>query len=310
MTVTIDTGSRRIEISNEDKVFFPGADISKGDLARYYNRVGDTMLPHVMDRALTLHRFPDGIGGKGFFQKEAPDYFPGWIARASLAKEEGTVDYPVCTEKATLVYLVDQGCITPHVWLSKTDQPDRPDRMIFDLDPPEQSYDIGLLHEVAGAVHESLDGYGLPSFVMTTGSAGYHVLVPLDTSAPFEQVRVVSRRLAEQVVQRLPDSATAEPRKDRREGKIFIDYLRNSYAQTTVAPYAVRALPRAPVATPIRWSELPDSTPQSWTLENIFRRLGQIDDPWGGLPEFDGVAIGDLAADIDREEGDNGPSDR
>jgi bifunctional non-homologous end joining protein LigD len=310
VTVLVDAGSRQVEISSEDKIFFPDAGISKGDLAEYYNRVGDIMLPHVVDRALTLHRFPDGIEGEGFFQKETPDYFPEWISRAPLAKEGGTVVYPVCTEKATLVYLVDQGCITPHVWLSRTDRPENPDRMVFDLDPPDDSEDLGLLHDTARGVRDSLDDLGVPSFVMTTGSAGYHVLVPLDASVAFDDVRAVSRRLAERVVQRFPDSTTVEQRKDRRDGKIFIDYLRNSYAQTTVAPYAVRALPRAPVATPIRWDELADSTPRTWTLDNIFRRLGQIDDPWQDLSGIDGVAAGDIAAVIDQQKDENGPDDR
>lgn len=312
MTVLVDSGSRRIEVSNADKVFFPDAGVTKGDLVEYYDRIGETMLPHVIDRALSLHRFPDGIEGDGFFQKDTPDHFPDWIARESLEKEGGTVDYPVCEEKATLVYIADQGSITPHVWLSKVDRPEHPDRMIFDFDPAEGSEDLDMLHGVVGWVGDRFDGMGIPAYVMTTGSAGYHVLVPLDRSAEFEAAHEVARRLSELIVALLPDETTVAQRKDRREGKVFVDYLRNSYAQTTVAPYSVRALPGAPIATPISWDELSNSQPRSWSIGNIFRRLGQVDDPWRDLPEHGGIAAADLVSLIDQdaeEEDENESSD-
>jgi bifunctional non-homologous end joining protein LigD len=308
--MTVEPGRRQIEVSNVDKVFFPAAGLTKGDLVDYYDRIGETMLPHVRDRALSLHRFPDGIEGNSFFQKDTPDYFPDWIGRKTLKKEGGTVDYTVCEEKATLVYVADQGCITPHVWLSKVDRPEHPDRMIFDFDPPEGSEDVRLLHQVVRSGRELLNDIDVPAFVMTTGSAGYHVLVPLDRSAHFDEVRQLSRRLSEHLVVAMPEVTTVAQRKDRREGKIFIDYLRNSYAQTTVAPYSVRARPEAPIATPISWDELSGSEPRSWTMENIFRRLGQVDDPWGDLPDLDGVSPRDIASAIEAEEDENDPSDK
>jgi bifunctional non-homologous end joining protein LigD len=310
MTVTVESGSRRIEVSNADKVFFPDSGITKGDLVEYYDRIGETMLRHVVDRALSLHRFPDGIEGEGFFQKDTPDHFPDWIARESLKKEGGTVDHPVCEEEATLAYIADQGCITPHVWLSRVDRPDHPDRMVFDFDPPEADPDLGQLHHVVGSVGDRFDELGIPSLVMTTGSAGYHVLVPLDRSADFDAAHEVARKLSEQIVGLLPDETTAAQRKDRREGKVFVDYLRNSYAQTTVAPYSVRALPGAPIATPISWDELSRSEPRSWSMGNIFRRLGQVDDPWRSLPDHPGIAVADIASLIDQggEEKDENES--
>lgn len=299
MTTTIEAGGRRIEVSNTDKVFFPDNGITKGEVVEYYHRIGETMLPHAVDRPLTLHRFPDGIGSEGFFQKNTPDHFPDWITRERLEKEGGTVVYPVCTELATLVYIADQGCITPHVWLSRVDRPHEPDRMIFDLDPPEGSEDIGLLHDAVRAVKGSLDDLGVPSFLMTTGSAGYHVLVPLDGSDDFDVVHDLSRRLARGVVERFPDLTTVEQRKDQRDGKVFVDYLRNSYAQTTAVPYSLRALPGAPVATPIEWDELGDSEPRRWSIGNIFRRLGQVDDPWHRLADTDVISAAEITERIE-----------
>ncbi len=299
MTTTFEAGGRKIEVSNTDKIFFPDDGITKGEVVEYYDQIGETMLPHVIERPLTLHRFPDGIDSEGFFQKNTPDYFPDWITRETLEKEGGSVVYPVCTELATLVYIADQGCITPHVWLSRVDRPFEPDRMIFDLDPPEGSEDIGLLHDAVRAVKGLLDDLDIPSFLMTTGSTGYHVFVPLDRSDDFDVVRDLSHRLAGMVVERFPDSTTVKQRKKQREGRVFVDYLRNSYAQTTVAPYSLRALPRAPAATPIEWDELGDSEPRRWGMGNILRRLGQIDDPWQGLADMDGISAAEITERIE-----------
>jgi bifunctional non-homologous end joining protein LigD len=310
VTLVIEAGSHEIEVSNADKVFFPESGITKGDLAEYYGRIAGTMLPHVADRALSLHRFPDGIDGGGFFQKETPDYFPDWIPRKSLEKEGGTVEYPVCEDEATLVYLADQGCITPHVWLSRVDRPRNPDRLIFDLDPPEDSSEMPPLHDAVRAVREVLDSVDLPSFLMTTGSAGYHVLAPLDRSAGFDGARELSKRLARSVMDLAPEITTVAQRKNRREGKVFVDYLRNSYAQTSVAPYSVRALPGAPVATPMEWDELSGSEPRSWSIENIFRRLGQREDPWRDLPATQGAAVDEVIRLLDEQGGQDGSSDQ
>lgn len=303
MSRALESGGRHIEISNPDKVFFPESGITKGDLVEYYDRVGDVMAPHAMHRPIAMHRFPDGIQSEGFFAKQAPDYFPDWIARATLDKEDGTVTHVVCEEKATLVYLADQGCITPHTWLSQADRPRHPDRMIFDLDPPEGSGDVERLHDVVAAIGRLLDDLDVEGHVMTTGSSGYHVVLPLDASGDFEEAHGLARRIAGMVVERLPDLTTVAQRKDQREDKIFVDYLRNSYAQTTVAPYGVRALPSAPVATPIAWDELRQSEPRAWTVSNMFRRLGQTEDPWRDLPAVSGVAVADLATRIDELEG-------
>lgn len=276
----IRAGSRTVVVSNAGKTLFPRDGITKADLADYYRRVGTLMIPFLEKRALTMQRFPDGIDGDGFFQKEAPGYFPQWITRATLPRQGGKISHVVADDPATLVYLADQGCITPHVALSTTDRPDHPDRMVFDLDPA--SDDIGELLWAALRVRRELERLDLRSFVKTTGSRGLHVEVPLDLSATFDEVRRFARALAERLADAEPERLTAAHRKDQRRGRLFIDYLRNAYGQTTVAPYAVRPLDGAPVATPLDWAEVARGgvSPQSYRMDNIFRRLGQKDDPW------------------------------
>lgn len=281
MTETVEAGGRTIEIGNADKELFPDDGITKLDLATYHRDVADVMIPHTENRAMTMHRFPDGIDGTDFYQKDAPDHFPDWIRTEPVEKEGGTVRHVVCDDAATLVYLADQACITPHVTLSTVDRIHHPDRMVFDLDPPEG--DPSVVQQAARRVRDYLDELDLPAFVMTTGSAGYHVLVPLDGSREFERVRDIAHRLADALADRHPDELTAAQRKDARHGRVFVDYLRNSYAQTTVAPYGVRALPGAPVATPIDWDELGSTPPRRYAMDNVLRRLAQKDDPWAGI---------------------------
>jgi bifunctional non-homologous end joining protein LigD len=278
----ITIGGRTFEADNLDKVIFPKERITQGDLLDYYRRIADTILPHLQGRPLTMQRFPDGIEEQGFYQKEAPDYFPDWIRRASiqLKGEDRAQDQVVCDDAATLAYLVDQGCITLHVWESRADKLDHPDRLVFDLDPPDPGFE--LVRQGAQALRDTVDEVGLVPFAMTTGSRGIHIVTPLDQSASFDTARAFARDLAELVAIRSPHRFTTEMRKADRGERLFLDYLRNAYGQTSVAPYAVRAKEGAPVATPMDWDELQDSSlhAQSYTVKNILRRLGQKKDPW------------------------------
>lgn len=276
-------GQHDIEISNLDKPLFPDAGITKGDLVDYYRRIADVMLPHIRGRPLTLHRFPDGIDSDGFYQQSAPDHFPDWIERVTLPKEGGEVDHMLCMDAATLVYLAGQACITPHAWLARASKPDHPDRLIFDLDP--SSDDFSRVVAAARTIRGVLEDIGLTGFVMTTGSRGLHVMVPLDASADFETARDFARTVADIAAARQPDRLTTEQRKNQRAGRLYLDVMRNAYGQTGVAPYAVRAKPGAPVATPLEWDELDDAKlrADSHDLRNLFRRLGQKDDPWKGM---------------------------
>jgi bifunctional non-homologous end joining protein LigD len=277
----LEVGGRAVSVSSPDKVLFPKDGITKADLARYYARVAEVMLPHLKGRPISMLRYPDGIGEESFFQKDVPDYFPEWIARAEVEKEGGTLEMMIAEEPAALVYLASQACITPHVWLSRIDRAQRPDRLIFDFDPPGD--DFGPVRDGARRMRDLLEELGLMPFVMTTGSRGVHVTVPLDRSADFDLVRAFARGCAEVLVASRPDHLTVEHRKAKRGGRVYVDTGRNAYAQTGVAPYAVRALPAAPVATPLDWSELGRAKPRSTRIANLFRRLSRKDDPWADI---------------------------
>ena len=284
MAETIQVGGYEIQSSHSDKVFFPDAGITKGDLVEYYRRIAPSMLPHLRGRPLMMQRFPDGINASGFYQKQAPGYFPAWIDTVSVQVQgRENENMVVCGHAAGLVYLAEQGCITPHVWLSRRDRLHRPDRLIFDLDPAGR--DFAPVRFAARALRKILTELGLTPFLMTTGSRGLHVVAPLDQSDAFDAVRTFARDLGRLLSARHPDRLTTETRKEKRRGRLFLDYLRNSYAQTTVAPYGVRALPGAPVAAPLDWGELGRGglTAGSYTIRNIFRRLGQKADPWADI---------------------------
>ncbi|MGW2474195.1 non-homologous end-joining DNA ligase [Streptomyces sp. NPDC001665] len=270
------------EISRPDKVLFPDDGITKADLAGYYRTVARRMLPHLKNRPLMLERFPDGIGGHGFMHKDVPDYFPDWIHRAELPKEDGTVTYPIADDTATLVYLAGQASITPHRFLSRADRPHHPDRLVFDLDPPGD--DFAPVREAALGLHGLLDELELPSLVMTTGSRGLHVVVALDRRDDFDAVRAFARAVADALVTRHPDRFTTEARKKARGGRLYLDVQRNAYAQTAVAPYAVRARPGAPVAAPLAWEDVDDLAldARRWTLSDADALADR--DPWHNPP--------------------------
>jgi bifunctional non-homologous end joining protein LigD len=239
------------------------------------------MLTYVRGRIVTMRRFPNGITGKSFYQKEVPDYFPEWIQRVEVKKEDGKLVQLVIENAATLVYLANQACITPHVWLSRAVRRDRPDRLIFDLDP--SGGDFAPVRDGARMLREMLQQAGLEPYLMTTGSRGLHVVVALDESATFDETRSFAQQVASGLVAREPKHFTVEQRKSKRKDRIFLDTLRNAYAQHGVAPYAVRAKPGAPVATPIDWKELGNIGPQTYTVKNIFQRLSRKTDPWKGI---------------------------
>ena len=278
-------GSRVIEITNREKVFFPDANLTKGDVIDYYEQVSETMLAHMHRYGVSMERYPDGLLDEGFFNKDEPDYFPEWIHTVTIPKREGgSFEAPIVDGKAVLIYLVDQAVLTFHLYLSRTDNLERPDKMIFDLDPPEGTEDFGSVRQAALDVRDAMAEVDMQSWVQTTGSKGFHVTVPLDRSADFDDVRQFARDVALVLVRRHGDRYTLEQRKQKREGRIFLDTLRNSYGATSVAPYSVRARPGAPVATPLEWCEVEDgASPRDWTIENIPERLSQQEDPWSGL---------------------------
>jgi bifunctional non-homologous end joining protein LigD len=262
---------------------FPDVGVTKGALIEHYRAVADRMVPHLKGRPVSMQRLPNGIQEEGFYQKAAPDYFPDWIERVTVPKAGGAVEHVVCDNAATLVYLANQGCITPHVWLSRADRLDHPDRLIFDLDPPRDGFEA--VRFAARALRKVLGELVLDSFLMATGGRGLHLLVPLDRSADFGAVRRFARDVAELLATRHGDRLTIETRKNKRRGRVFLDCLRNAYAQTAVPPYAVRARPGAPVAVPLAWDELSDPNLRGgyWNTRNVLPRLAPKNDPWKGM---------------------------
>ena len=284
MTETIRVGRRTVEITHADKALFTDPTVTKLDLARHYQAVAPAMLPHVRDRPLALQVFPQGIDGHGFFLKEVPAYFPDWIATVEVPKKGGTLTQALARDAATLVYLAGQNAITPHVWLSRADEPHRPDRLILDLDP---SPGIGFA-AVRAAAREAgarlLDA-GLIPYAMVTGSRGVHVVCPLRRGPSFEEVHGYARSLAEAMVAADPRRLTLEWRRADRGARIYLDVNRINYAQHAVAPYGVRPRPGAPVATPIEWDELSDPKlkPDRWTVATAAGRLASHGDAWKGM---------------------------
>ena len=273
-----------VETSNEDKVLYPDAGITKGEVIEYYRKVAEHALPHGADRFLTLQRFPDGLDQDGFYQQSRAEHFADYVKGVTAERVGGgQLEHIVVQNAAGLVYLANQGTLTFHVWLSRRDRPNHPDRMVFDLDPPDD--DFAPVREAARLVGDFLRTLGLTPYVMTTGSRGLHVVVPLDRSADFDTVRAFAGRVADRLAGRHPDTLTAEQRKNRRKGRLYLDVQRNAYGQTGVMPYSLRAKPGAPVATPLAWDQLGagDLTARSYHIGNLFRRLGQIEDPWADI---------------------------
>lgn len=272
---------REFKVSSLDKVLFEEDGITKGELIEHYVRHGEAMLADIGGRALSLKRYPNGIRGESFFQKHPSGHFPDWITRARVGRDGD--EYVVADQRATLAYLANQGTIELHTMLVPADAPDRPDEIIFDLDPSKDA-PTKVVRRATRRCRELLDELGLPCRLKTSGSSGFHVHVPLDGEVGQETARTFARDAATLLARRYPRELTVHVRKQRRDGRVFVDWLRNSPAQTAIAPYSVRALPGAPVATPMDFAELAGTDPRRWTLRNLPRRLAQREDPWAHPP--------------------------
>ncbi len=260
----------KFQITNKDKILFPKAKITKEDFIKYYEHISKWMIPLIKNRPISMSRFPNGIKGQTFFQKNISDYFPKWIkTKAVKRKGQSSINMVICNDKNTLLYLANQVCVL-HTWLSKKDKLDIPDRLVFDLDPPGSNFT--KIIEAAKDLKKLLDELKLKSFIMTTGSKGLHVIIPIKRDKSFEEVRTFAKKIAKVLVSRYPKKYTIETRKDKRKGRVFIDYLRNAFAQTAVAPFAVRDIENAPIATPLEWSEISKIHAQSFNIKNIKKR--------------------------------------
>jgi bifunctional non-homologous end joining protein LigD len=283
---SLTVGGRTVQVTSVAKPFFPETGMTKGDLLAYYRDVAETMLPHLAGRPLNLQRFPNGVEGHGFWQQGAADHFPDWVRTVTVERRGrgGTVDHVVCEDAATIVYLANLATVTFHAWTSTIEHLARPDLVILDLDPdPGQGLEV--VRAAARAVRAAGQELGLAPFVQTSGSKGYHVVMPLQPGPDVEVVRDFAAELAALVAVRDPGRFTVEWRKEKRHGRLLLDTARNGYAQTIVAPYSVRPRPEAPVATPIDWDELGRVEPRTYTMANLRRRLARKPDPWAGMAD-------------------------
>lgn len=278
-------GTHDIEITHEEKELFPRQHITKHDILQYYQFIAPLMLPYLKNRPVAMQRFPLGIDHEGFFQKNAPEGFPDWIKTKRIIGKNGKpVNYIIINNAETLIYIVNQYCITPHIWLSTIDNIQSPNRMVFDLDPSGHAK-FQLVRWVAKKLRILLQEQGLEAHLMSTGSRGLHIIVPLSQQYTFEQVRNYAKETAQKLIAEHPKYSTIEPRIADRGNKIYLDILRNGFGQMTVAPYAVRPIHGAPIAVPLAWSELERITAQKYTIQNIVNRLTKTGNVWHSLPE-------------------------
>jgi bifunctional non-homologous end joining protein LigD len=273
-----------IPISHPEKVLFPGDGITKGELASYYEAIAPVMIPHIRRRPITMERYHRGIGAPGFFQKDVSKGFPEWLKRVEVPKHGGTVHHPIANDTRSLVWLANQNSITVHVWPSRTPKLYNPDICVFDLDPSKTD-EVDSLCVAALSLRDLLSELGLPSWVKTSGSKGFHIAVPLDGKSEFGEVARFAHSVGRILVTRNPDILTQEFHKVDRGGRILVDTGRNGYSATFAAAYTVRARAGAPVSAPCSWEELERRQvgPQSFRMLTMAQRLSAVGDLWAEM---------------------------
>ncbi|HKN83497.1 MAG TPA: non-homologous end-joining DNA ligase [Pyrinomonadaceae bacterium] len=271
-------------ITHPDKLLFPDDGITKGELASYYEAIAPVMLPHLRRRPITMERYHRGIGAPGFFQKDVSKGFPEWLERVEVPKHGGTVHHPIANDTRSLLWLANQNSITIHVWPSRTPNLYNPDICIFDLDPSRDD-ELDTLRASALQLRDLLAELGLPSWVKTSGSKGFHIAVPLDGKSDFGTVGRFAHVVGKVVVARDPQHLTQEFSKVDRGGRILVDTGRNGYSATYAATYTVRAKPGAPVSAPCTWEELQrgEVGPRSFRLRTMAQRIAAVGDLWAGM---------------------------
>lgn len=271
-----------IDITHPRKILYPGEQIDKQMVATYYKNIAPFMLPFLKKRPITFKRYPNGVEEPGFFIKRAQDYYPDFLEILTIPMHghNNTIDMICINKVRDLIYLASLNTIEFHVALSTSDNINNPDQIIFDFDPSDN--DFNKVRHAALTLKQILDKQNLPSFVKTTGSRGLHVHIPIKTNISFNQAKLFSRALAEVLYSQCPDITTLAQRKDKRGNKVFIDYLRNDYGMTAIAPFSLRAQNNAPIAMPISWDEVnnKDLNPQSYCLSNILKQIAQKKNPW------------------------------
>jgi bifunctional non-homologous end joining protein LigD len=270
-------------ITHPGKVLFPDDGITKGDLAAYYETLAPVILPHLVGRPVTMERYPSGIGAKGFWQKDVSKGFPEWLQRVEVPKKGGVVHYPIITDTRSLLWVTNQNTITQHVWTSRVPSLWYPDLCVFDLDPSRE--DADALGAAAIGLRNLLEELSLPSWVKTSGSKGFHIVIPLDGRTPMGTVAGFAHAVGTLFVKMAPDRLTQEFSKADRKERIYIDTGRNGYGATLAAAYTVRARPGAPVSAPCTWDEVERGAvhPATFTLRNMGDRIATVGDLWADL---------------------------
>lgn len=275
--VTIE--SREFALSNLDKILWPEDGYKKAELIHYYVQIAPFLLPHLQGRPLVLTRYPDGIAGKSFYQKNAPDYLPEWIRTHAWysADSDRDIRFIVAEETATLAWLANQACIEMHPWLSSISSLDYPDFAVLDLDPSPGSRYQDVIH-IALVIKQLLDSLGLRSYPKTSGSLGLHIYVPLEPRYPYKEVRRFAQAIAAMVTEVLPDTATVERSVNRRGTKVYVDYLQNVIGKTLTSVYSVRPRQGAPISTPLHWEEVSRVMPADFTIKTVLPRVREQGD--------------------------------
>jgi bifunctional non-homologous end joining protein LigD len=274
---------REVKLSSADRVLFPGDGITKGDLFDYYGKVADAVLPHLRDRPFTFKRYPHGIDGEVYFQKQVPRGAPEWVrTRQFTTHPRGggsrEVDFALVDSREALLWVLQMNCVDLNVWYSRVDRPHRPDYVVFDLDPPDEPDGFAQAIEVAHLIRELLDELELPGYVKTSGADGIHVLAPITRRSTFEQTYAFAEAASRLLEARHPGLVTTEWLKKKRAG-VLVDHRQNGAGKTIASVYSVRPKPGAPVSTPLRWEELtPDVRPRDFTMEVALERVAELGD--------------------------------
>jgi bifunctional non-homologous end joining protein LigD len=270
-------------ISHPEKVLFPADGITKSDLAAYYEAMAPFALPHVRGRPVTMERYPAGIDKQGFWQKDVSKGMPDWLKRVEVPKKDGVVHYPVITDVRSIMWMANQNAVTQHVWTSRLPRLNYPDLCLFDLDPIAQ--DPPAVRAAALDLRDLLEELGLPSWVKTSGSKGFHIVTPLNGKAGLDTVSEFASLVGAVFVRRAPERLTLEFKKVDRRGRIYVDTGRNGFSATFAAAYTVRAKPGAPVSAPCTWQEVErgEVEPQTFTLRNVPARVAAIGDLWAEM---------------------------
>jgi bifunctional non-homologous end joining protein LigD len=288
-----------ISLTHPEKVLFPEDGITKGELAGYYQAVAPVMLPHLQGRPVTMERYPSGIGRKGFWQKDVSRGFPEWLERVEVPKKGGVVRHPVATDTRSLLWMANQNAVTLHVWPSRAPRLEHPDLCVFDLDPATDNPNVARAATLW--VRDLLGELGLASWVKTTGSKGFHVVIPLDGTADFDEVAAFAHRAGALLVKRHPKRLTQEFLKADRGKRVLVDTGRNGWSATFAAAYTVRARPGAPVSAPCSWQEVErgEVNPRSFTLRSMAERLAAVGDLWAELAAG-GQSVGEAGERLKR----------